>query len=558
MLENNLKYLTTNTKLKIDLESIPLEKALSGISYAKTPNGDTVFLKSDLAMDNIEDPTKYAKSLITDKIKTLGTNDVIFVMGIGVGYILDELFYNTKAKIVVFEPDIFYLRFIFEVIDLSKYLQEKRVFISNSVEDCVSFIIKDYLNDDKIEFVVSDTSALIYSRELMYFSDDLYKKLKLKIVDINTIKQLSKKWVKNIINLTKSERDFYDVSGLENKYKNKSALILGAGPSLKDNIEKIKKNRDDFVIIAVNKTLKTLEANGIIPDYAVFVDADLIGRTFDVSREFIEQTNIIAGYKTENFVINLPCKNLFLYTTDQESFIKKYNDSLNLTIYETAATTTIIAFYSALHMGFEKIYFCGFDLAFKANKMYCDDRTVNIQDGKANISTINHNIVKVKSVTGEMVYTRDDYSVFIKNFEEVLEKLKLNNIYNITDFGAYIKGMKYTSFNDIGINKVKGVKGVNETDYTDLTSIPKIDNKKFIECLNIEKQELLEIKTILSTNPPIQNVLHQIMGKSTFLYEYSQFDIIELTRNIGNAEFAKSFKEKILEYIDEIIAMIEG
>ena len=354
--------------------------------------------------------------------------------------------------------------------------------------------------------------------------------------------------------MAKSKRELYDFSVLENKYKNKSALILGAGPSLKDNIEKIKKNRDNFVIIAVNKTLKTLENNGIIPDFVVFVDADLIGRTFDVSKEFIEQANIIAGHKTENFVINLPCKNVFLYTTEQESFIKKYNNKLNLKIYEPAATTTIIAFYSALHMGFEKIYFCGFDLAFKENKMYCDDRTVNIQAGKANISTIDHNIIKVKSVTGEMVNTRDDYSVFIKNFEEVLETLKLDNVYNITDFGAYIKGMKYTSFDEIGTGKKKAKKD----ECIDLTSAPKIDNKKFAECLNIEKQELLELKTILSSDLPIQNLLPQIMGKSMFLYEYSQFDIIELTRHIGDTEFAKTTKENILGYIDEILAIIEG
>ena len=113
MFENNLKCLTTNDKLKRDLKSIPLEKALSDITYVKTPNEDTVFLKSDIAMDDIKNPVEYAKSLVTEKIKTFSTNDIIFVMGIGVGYILDELFYNTKAKIVVYEPDILYLRFIF-------------------------------------------------------------------------------------------------------------------------------------------------------------------------------------------------------------------------------------------------------------------------------------------------------------------------------------------------------------------------------------------------------------------------------------------------------------
>ena len=48
----------------------------------------------------------------------------------------------------------------------------------------------------------------------------------------------------------------YLLSDLENKYSGKTALILGAGPSLNDNIDKIKAKRESFVIFAVNKVVK--------------------------------------------------------------------------------------------------------------------------------------------------------------------------------------------------------------------------------------------------------------------------------------------------------------
>ena len=49
---------------------------------------------------------------------------------------------------------------------------------------------------------------------------------------------------------------------------------------LTENIEKIKANRDKFVIFAVNKVLRTLEANGITPDFAVCLDASAISATY--------------------------------------------------------------------------------------------------------------------------------------------------------------------------------------------------------------------------------------------------------------------------------------
>mgnify|MGYP003300892789 CR=1 FL=1 len=50
------------------------------------------------------------------------------------------------------------------------------------------------------------------------------------------------------------------------KNKDKTALVISAGPTLDRNIETIKKYRDNVVIFTVGTALKTLIKNDIKPD----------------------------------------------------------------------------------------------------------------------------------------------------------------------------------------------------------------------------------------------------------------------------------------------------
>ena len=128
--------------------------------------------------------------------------------------------------------------------------------------------------------------SLLNNNQIEEFTSHLYSRLKGKIVDINTVKALSKQWVRNVIDFVNLDRKYYSIQDYKWKFTGKNALILGAGPSLADNIEKIKSMRDKFVVFAVNKTLKYLEENDIVPDFAVFADAKNIGRWYNLSDEY--------------------------------------------------------------------------------------------------------------------------------------------------------------------------------------------------------------------------------------------------------------------------------
>ena len=127
-------------------------------------------------------------------------------------------------------------------MDLSHILSDPRVFISNECAECCSHIAEHYLSHDKIDILYLKNYGLIKPKDLILLSNMLFNTCKSKIADINSIKIISKAWVKNVINniLQAPEiKPFYAFDGL---IGGGTALILAAGPSLSDNIEQIKQN----------------------------------------------------------------------------------------------------------------------------------------------------------------------------------------------------------------------------------------------------------------------------------------------------------------------------
>ena len=70
-------------------------------------------------------------------------------------------------------------------------------------------------------------------------------------------------------------------------------------------------------------------------------------------------------------------------------------------------------------------------MAFKDDVIYSTGEKINkISDTQMAVSNAKKNIVKVKSVTGEMVQTRDDYAVFIHHFEALIKDLNYSEIFH--------------------------------------------------------------------------------------------------------------------------------
>ena len=549
----NMAALLNNSCLRDRLSKISFNDASKDFNCFIAKSGDYALAKKNFPYDDIENPVQ---SVIDTCLNTITEppqkTDFIVIYGLGLGYILDEVYTRYQSRIIVYEPDLNLLRFVLENVDLSHILSDKRVFISNSCEECCSKISEHYLSHDNIDILYLKNYGLIKPKELILLSNMLFNTCKSKIADINSIKTISKAWVKNLINNVNSYKTLKPLYSIDNTVNYGTALILAAGPSLLDNLDLIKQYREKFTIFAVPKTLKLLQDNDIIPDFAVFADAINHLELKELNNDFISNLKIIADVKSDNIIASKQWKDVYFYFSNNTDFVNKLAQNGIVKTYPAVGTSAINAVMCASQLGFNSIAICGFDLAFNGNIADCYN--TNIVYGKNNSAKINghtFDTTLVKSVSGEAVRTRKDYANFIpqceKNIKTLPHELKL---YNITDFGAYIQGVHYTNLQQLITNNVV-------SDINSIIARTKFKNVNLTSALDNEIKNMNELKELFS-QPEINFSKIYALKKSLLLSEYTRFELMELVQNDITPDTLQKFVITVLNSIEELKEMIES
>ena len=553
MFERNFELLG-NDSLKEKLDKITIEQSSKHMSYCMTPSNDYLLMKDDVPLDDINNPREAIREMLKSTIKQpMEANDIIVTFGIGLCYLLDEVYNTYKSKIFIYEPDINILHFVLKNVDISDHLASGRVYISCDLNELMRHLAETYITKDKVEIVYLKNYAILRSQDLLQLTQRVYETCKTKMIDVNTIAKFSKRWLlnslKNISAVNNST--VYKLSDLEEKFTGQTALILAAGPSLLDNIEKIKQNRDKYVIFAVNKVLRVLNANGITPDFAVCMDAQAITESLTGIEDFCSKINCISDLRADFTILSASFKRFFLTFSENDFVAKKLIDfNPILKAYEFGGSATTMAYVVAVKLGFSKIIFSGLDLAFKDNVMYSTGEVIKkVNDSQISLGYANKNLIRVKSVTGGFVDTRDDYAAFIKHFEILLRDYKGPEVYNTSSFGAYIEGMKNVAFEQIHL-------------FLTSTGLPFIlgEAKPFkIEIKEWTQNELFLINNVIAllSKGVFSPALVSSIVKSSLLYEYMQADILKVMQSKFNNELAEGFIEKGKNAIKDVVENLQ-
>ena len=235
----------SNGRLKKELQALDFATASEDLNCFVTKCGDYALAKKNFPYDDIENPAQSVIDTCKECIKSNPQkNDFIVIYGLGLGYILDEVYTSYPSRIFVYEPDINVIRFVMENVDFTHILADKRVFITNDCNECCKKIGEQYLSHDKLEIVFLKNYGLIKPQELIKLTNTLFNTCKARISDIKTIEHISKAWTKNIIKNIENDTYIKPFYNFDNSVAGKTALVLSAGPSLLDNIENIKNNRN--------------------------------------------------------------------------------------------------------------------------------------------------------------------------------------------------------------------------------------------------------------------------------------------------------------------------
>lgn len=397
-------------------DKLTLSLAINGQPTAQTfVNGQSFYLHSSV------NPEREA-SLLADSLKQA---EDYMVFGMELGYhVLELLNRHQSARVHVFESNIYLLHMAFTYIDWTTYIANgrMRVVYNDDLKQLVSELSGRFAEMKNAELLVHYPAIkMIEDAQTRQLLEDFF-------VTTSSMREQGGLLDSNFEVISKL--NLPECGELKDIFKDKAVVIVGAGPSVDSQLDRLRKYRDKITVFATGHITRRLVNEGIIPDAVIITDPQPL------------------MYKQIDGV-NLKGIPMILLSTASSSVIDYYNGSIYVayqsgyelaeikakeigaTLFETGGSVTTTALDIALRFGASKIIFVGVDLAYTGGYSHAsgEGRKVGNIDG----------LRQVRSNTGGMVYTSKNLDIYKKWIERRIEGVMDTKFYN-TGEGAVIKG----------------------------------------------------------------------------------------------------------------------
>ena len=352
---------------------IELEKSKSGNLTLKY-NNKYIHSKYDPVKEGIQF-AEGNKELLNEKI--------VVVYGLGLGYHIHAIAEKLKddSVLYVFEYNEKLIEYCKKVNkDIFNYKNTKIIGSTDS-----QFLRKFADSLRSVENIIIHKASLETIREsnkLLYNLINDFNIMKQHVdMDTEIIKQSEENYKINTENNYKSINEFIE----QFKKSNKPFIIVSAGPSVDNDLSKLKQNREMFNIISVGSAFRTLVKNRITPDAVVIIDTKPI-----VKKQFenLETYNIPLCFSAtaSRWAVELYNGPKYIFNTSEHDEIK------------TRGTVAVSAMDIAIKCNAKKIILLGQDLAFINKKSHTStfEETYGFKDDY----TINTKMKTVKGVNG--------------------------------------------------------------------------------------------------------------------------------------------------------------
>jgi antitoxin component YwqK of YwqJK toxin-antitoxin module len=360
-----------------------------------------------------------ARQIISEDF--LQNAQLIYMYGLGMGYMYaalkDWLHEKSNRYLILFEDDL-------EVIHCFLYgelaetlLRDRQVFI---------FYFQD-IQEDYLRFCQLHSNFLTLKPKFLalpyyaYRKEDQTRMICYRIFfDHNLISMMHQEYLsgqsgflKNFYHNLLSLPEHHLAQDLFGQFKNKPAIICGAGPSLENNIELLKTLSDRAIIFAGGSALNVINAYGLTPHFGVGIDPNpeqyhrfLTNHTFHIpffyrSRMAYQALQLIPGPK--------------IYVAGSYSLLAAwFEEQLNIYLPKIDEGHNVVNFCTeiARFLGCHPIIYVGMDLAFTQIKTYASGiATHPLWLGKSNPyqHQKDQQLITVQGIDGQAIQTKWDW-----------------------------------------------------------------------------------------------------------------------------------------------------
>lgn len=441
---------------------------------------------------------------------------------------------SSFAKKIILEPKI-HLFFKLEMEEESSFLDEAvSNFFSGKMRVFSSFSLKE---EQKRKFESIKSQIIRFSTyHYAIHMDDLYSHLN---------------FANFLQNLEKVPSSFF-VNLLKDKFKDIPAIICGAGPSLYEEKEHLKKLKTKAFIIAGGSAIPALLSYGIKPHLGVVIDPNLEEVKRMKKGAFI---NIPIVYSTRvhrdvfkyfggplGYISSVAGGTEALFFEERFKLKQEYVIGQNLS--REAFSVTTLNLELAHFFGCSPIIFCGVDLAYRDNKRYCpgvldkESKIVSEENDPGNIFVFKKSNL-VTMVKWEM--EADVISKYKKDFH-----LK---IFNSSKKGLKLSGIDFVSLKEM-VKKLKSQKELEIILEKELKKVSLNISKKEIESFQIEI--LLSLKKCKKLISEIKNETKELMKSKKEKYSTPLMILAhrDLKEEIAYNYFLSRPKVAIMRYLE--------
>lgn len=378
----------------------------------------------------------------------------VFIIGSGNLHYLEEVLNNTddSVSVLLYEPifSIFYRQL--EIIDFERIFRNRTIalVVDGINDDGVDSLLKTMLNGDKVP-ILKQILLPNYEKLANEKTSDFLKK----IIEISHRYQVNLA-TRQLFNRVMADNFYHNVKYVKSGYtaqqldavlpKDIPAIIVAAGPSLKKNIEVLKKAKNRAFIIAVDTALKPLHNAGITPDMYAMLDP--LKPLALVQTEAGKKTPLISLVTGSKQILDYhEGKKFFVdegYNYIYELFLMNHKKIAGLSVGGSVAT---LAFSLVCHLGFKTIVFVGQDLAYTGNKSHIDG---TFQEKMPEKDTTDY--IWIPGNYEEQVPTitnLNDYRLWFQEFIESWKKMYDVKFINATEGGAKIEGTEVMSLSEV-------------------------------------------------------------------------------------------------------------
>jgi hypothetical protein len=269
------------------------------------------------------------------------------------------------------------------------------------------------------------------------------------ISTFHTLKSYQNEWLLNILHnvpqvlLSTSLMKLKEVC----KGQDVTAIIVGSGPSLKEDIHHLKELHDKCLIIAAGSSIQAMNHYEIDPHFVASLEgSESYNKVFQnanasqIPLMFCTQTyhKVVDRYQTDKFALKISNDCITEYFVDKE--IPSF--------FETP-TVTGTAMQIAAYMGVSKVILMGQDLSFPNDQYYAPG--VNHLSEERKKADMSQSCIKVKNVNGGENRTNRAMLVLQKSVEMTARVLQSNGVevINTSKNGAALEGVNWISMDTL-------------------------------------------------------------------------------------------------------------